>query len=101
MYEWTRVISLCSGYSVWRGKLWLYCTVLYCTVLCSGYSVWRGKLGLELSRARLAAAQRDLARGDTRVTRWGDTVHSRAGNQPSRSFHNQREYMGTWAFYWF
>ena len=56
--------------------------------LCSGYSVWRGKLGLELSRARLAAAQRDLARGDTRVTRWGD---SRAGNQPSRSFHNLRE----------
>ena len=46
--------------------------------LCSGYSVWRGKLGLELSRARLAAAQRDLARGDTRVTRW---VDSRAGNQ--------------------
>ena len=46
--------------------------------LCSGYSVWRGKLGLELSRARLAAAQRDLARGDTRVTRW---VDSRASNQ--------------------
>ena len=56
--------------------------------LCSGYSVWRGKLGLELSRARLAAAQRDLARGDTRVTRW---VDSRAGNQPSRSFQNHEE----------
>merc|ERR1719150_3579558 len=51
-------------------KIQLCKNVMDCLAkVAAGYSVWRGKLGLELSRARLAAAQRDLARGDTRVTR--------------------------------